>query len=381
MKKIFPSLFFLFIFLSSKAQTDSCHFRISLLTCSPGKELYSTFGHSALRVADSSRETDVIFNYGTFDFNDPDFYKKFIRGKLLYFVSVEEFTDFVNEYREQQRGIVEQALDLSCAEKQALLAALYENAKEANKYYKYDFTYDNCTTRLRDIVAKYCSDHLVTKNILPYKNVTFRNLIHGYLNKGGQYWSKLGIDILLGSPLDKKISNNEAMFLPDYLLKGLDSSTLSGKPLVAEKKVILEPTIQFSKNKWLSPFVIFSVLFLLLAVLSTLPVNRWFFIVFDFLLFFLAGALGILLLFMWLGTDHQACRYNFNLCWALPTHFIVAFFIAKRWKWLKYYFVATIIILLSLSVWGAWRQELNPALMPVMALLLLRSVSRIFKNE
>ena len=132
MKKIF-TLVINFIFLTCVfAQQDSnnrnCHFRISLLTCTPGSELYSTFGHSALRVLDSVASTDIIYNYGTFDFDDPNFYSKFTRGKLLYFVSLERFDSFVQQYQYEQRGITEQVFDLSCEEKQRLVHALQENA-------------------------------------------------------------------------------------------------------------------------------------------------------------------------------------------------------------------------------------------------------------
>ena len=139
MKKIFFSVFFFLICLFSKAQADSCNLRISLLTCTPGEELYSSFGHSALRVVDRANNFDIVFNYGTFDFDDPDFYTKFVRGKLLYFVSVTTFSDFMSQYEYEGRGVTEQILNLSCDEKQNLLAALNENAKEENKYYKYDF--------------------------------------------------------------------------------------------------------------------------------------------------------------------------------------------------------------------------------------------------
>ena len=234
MKKIVAVLFLACFFNGLKAQQDpSCNIQISLLTCSPGEELYSTFGHSALRVIDSSTNTDIIYNYGTFDFDDPAFYSKFTRGKLMYFVSVQKFESFFEEYQYYQRGITEQILDLSCSEKEKLVSALRENAKEENKYYKYDFIVDNCTTRLRDIVFKNADAPVITSDIRPNEKITFRKLIHKYLDSSYQYWSKLGIDMLLGRPVDKKLTNNEAMFLPDYLLKGFDSSTIGKKPVVS----------------------------------------------------------------------------------------------------------------------------------------------------
>ncbi len=393
MKKTLPAFFLICIFQNLFAQTDSdryreiCYLRISLLTCTPGQELYSTFGHSALRVINSTAGTDMIYNYGTFDFDDPSFYSKFVRGKLLYFVSIDKFENFLQEYIDEKRGITEQVLDLSCAEKDNLLAFLQENAKEENKYYKYDFVYDNCTTRLRDIVLKNVNASVITKDIRPKEEITFRNLIHEYLDKSYQYWSELGIDILLGSPVDKKIDNNEAMFLPDYLLKGFDSTTVSQEDLlnlhenlVSEKKQILKPTVQENKSSLLSPFIIFAILFIVIGVMGFFKNTSRFFSFFDFILFFLSGTLGILILFMWFGTDHPECKNNFSLAWALPFHFIIVFFIYTNRSWLRYYFlVNSILLLLLLVLWKWLPQEMNNALIPLVCLLILRSLMRYKK--
>ncbi|HVT86551.1 MAG TPA: DUF4105 domain-containing protein [Chitinophagaceae bacterium] len=384
MKKIIVAVFLFAICFSTKAQPDTateqrCNLSISLLTCSPGTELYSTFGHSALRVIDQSTNTDIVFNYGTFDFDDPHFYEKFIRGKLLYFVSVSSFNDFMLEYEYEGRGVIEQVLDLSCEEKQNLLAALNENAKEENKYYKYDFVYDNCTTRLRDMVFKESKEAPLTNDIRPEATTTFRNLIHAYLDKGKEYWSKLGIDILLGMPLDKKISNSEAMFLPDYLLKGFDSTTIGNKKLVSEKITLLDPVILPSKTVWFSPMVVFLIFLLIIAVLTFMKTTGNFFKYFDFILFSLTGTLGLLLLFMWFGTDHPTCKYNLNLLWAFPAHIVISFFINKKINWVKKYFFSNAILLVILLIFGWFVQGLNPALIPLMLVLLLRSLMR-YKN-
>jgi len=381
MKKAF-GLLFLFCFSNSLfSQTSpACHLRISLLTCSPGEELYSTFGHSALRVSDSVSGTDLIYNYGTFDFDDPSFYSKFVRGNLLYFVSVDKIENFLEEYETEKRGVMEQVLNLSCEEKEKLLASLQNNAKEENKYYKYDFIYDNCTTRLRDIVFKNAASPVYTQNILARKGVSFRNLIHEYLDKSYQYWSKLGIDLLLGSPLDKKISNSEAMFLPDYLLKAFDSTTILEKKLVSQKTEILKPILQENKSPLFSPFVVFTLLFVLIAISGFLKSTQNFLLIIDFILFFLTGALGILMLFMWLGTDHPECRNNFNLAWAFPLHFFFVFFIYKKRNWVRNYFLANSILLsLLLILWKWLPQEMNNALIPFIFLMLLRSLMRYKK--
>ena len=381
MKKVLAFILIFCVFKNLAAQTDSaCSVMISLLTCTPGEELYSTFGHSALRVRESETNTDVIYNYGTFDFDDPSFYSKFTRGKLLYFVSVDSFQNFLKEYEYEKRGITEQILNLSCSEKQKLVAALKENAKEENKYYQYDFIIDNCTTRLRDIVFKNANAQVVTKDVRPSNKITFRDLIHKYLDSSYQYWSELGIDILLGDPLDKKISNSEAMFLPDYLLKGFDSTTIDGSRLVSEKKEILAPVLPENKKPFLSPFLLFSILFLLIAALSLSKNTYRFLAVFDLILFFLSGALGILILFMWFGTDHPECKNNFNLAWAFPFHIVIIFFLYKKRNWVRRYFLFNSILLLVLLILWKWLpQEMNNALLPLVCLLLLRSFIR-YKN-
>jgi len=386
MKKIIAVLFLALFFNGLKAQQDSsCNIQISLLTCSPGEELYLTWGHSALRVIDSATNTDIIYNYGTFDFDDPAFYSKFTRGKLMYFVSVQKFESFFEEYQYYQRGIVEQVLDLSCSEKKKLVSALHENAKEENKYYKYDFIVDNCTTRLRDIVFKNADAPVITNDIRPNEKITFRQLINKYLDSTYQYWSKFGIDILLGKPVDQKLTNNEIMFLPDYLLEGFDSSAIGKKPVVSMKHEILKPALPERKSSLFTPLIVFIVLFLVIFVLGLLKNTGKFLSVFDFILFFLSGFLGVFILFMWFGTDHPECKDNFNLAWAMPFHFIIIFFLFRKWNpvitgWLKYYFfINSLLLLLLLIVWKWLPQEMNNALIPVVCLLLVRSFAQYKK--
>ena len=383
MKNIFTS-FLLFISIASFSQTDSlaqqgCPIRISLLTCTPGQELYSIFGHSAIRVVDSATNTDLVFNYGTFDFYDPDFYKKFIKGKLFYFVSVDSLQNFLLEYQYDKRGVIEQVLNLSCKEKQAMMSALFENAKEENKYYHYDFNYDNCTTRLRDMLEKATGKELKTKNILPHVKTTFRHLIHDYLNRGGQQWSKLGIDILLGSPLDKKITNREAMFLPDYLMMAFDSSSINHESLVAQKNILLISQEEKKAKPLFTPLLVFSILFLLIATVSIFAATsfRVFLKIFDFIFFFTLGLLGILLLFMWFGTNHAMCKNNFNLLWALPLHLPVALLIFNKKEWINNYFRFIFFYTLALLVaWFLLPQQLNLALLPIAGIILVRSFFR-----
>lgn len=355
---------------------QNCGIRVSLLTCTPGDELYSTFGHSALRVTDTVRNTDLVYNYGTFNFDEPGFYSKFIRGKLNYFISVDDFYSFQAEYQYENRGITEQVLDLTCAEKENLAEFLSWNMLPANRNYKYDFTFDNCTTRLADVAEK-VTDSTVDFHPILTEPTTFRNAIHEYLDRNHKSWSKLGIDILLGSPLDRDMTNRETMFLPDNLMKGFDSATIGNQPLVKEKEIILSKKyIPDEKNNLNNPLFIFSCLFVLIAFLSFS--NSAFLIrtlaSFDSLLFFLFGFTGILLLFMWFGTDHYMTKANYNLLWAWPTHIIAAFFIHTKRRWIRIYMLIYALFgLLLLGVWHFLPQEMNMALIPLTGILIFRS--------
>lgn len=375
MKKLF-FCFLLFTFHFSTFAQDSCNIQISLLTCTPGTELYSTFGHSALRVVDRNNNTDLVFNYGTFNYYDPDFYTKFIKGKLLYYVDTSSLDVFLYEYDFFKRGVTEQVINISCDEKQKFLAALLENIKIENREYHYDFNYDNCTTRLRDMLEKAAGKEIESKNILPKPGTTFRNLIHVYLDRGGQQWSKLGIDILLGNPMDKRVTNREAMFLPDYLLMAFDSSTLNGHPVVNEKKILLNYFDDYKTKTGITPFLVFGILFLLIAALSIFVFKRWnlFFKIFDFFFFIIIGLIGILILFMWFGTEHAMCKNNFNLLWALPTHLPIAFMLFSKKQWINNYFRFIFFYTIALLVaWFFLPQQFNTALLPVVGIILIRS--------
>lgn len=364
------------LFIFAKGQ-DSCSLRISLLTCAPGQELYSTFGHTAIRVQDRTAGTDYIFNYGTFEFGEgAGFYIKFVRGKLPYFLSVENFGEFMSEYKEESRSVLEQELLYSCTEKQHLYAALKENAQPQNSQYKYDFLFDNCTTRAKNIIARNSAQQVVYPNVLDKNKPTFRNLLHSYLDASHEYWSKLGIDLLLGARLDRKMTNEQAMFLPDYLLKGFDSAQAGGKRLMAPAQTILQMPSPLPKASIFTPFLVFLLLLVGVAVLSFVPTSgvRRFINVFDRILFFSLGLIGVLLLFMWFGTDHAVCRDNYNLLWAFPTHLIAAFFLRRDRRWMHYYLLFTIILLSLLLIgWIFLPQQLNIGWLPLVLLVLLRA--------
>lgn len=369
--------------LSTFSQQDSCRLRISLLTCGQGTELFSIWGHTGIRVTDSVRGTDYVFNYGTFDDTDPYFYLKFTRGIMVYSLSVETYKDFMAEYQFERRNVIEQTLDLSCAAKIKLYQSLQINATEQNRYYNYQFYADNCTSRARDMIRFHSGEDISFHSILPAKIPTYRQLIHLYLDSGHQPWSKLGIDILLGNHLDKEVTNISSMFLPDYLMTGLDSALVQNHPLVTTKKTILYyPDESGKKSVAFTPFVVFTVLFALMMMIEYGKRKGRFLNTFHFILFFLTGLLGLLILVLWLTRVDTVCRDNWNIAWALPTNLVFAFLIRKKSVWVQRYFLLVIAICIVLLGGWVWLpQPLNPALLPIIALLLFSSIRIIQKNR
>jgi hypothetical protein len=370
MKGFFAGLICLLILLQSKplnAQTDSvCRLRISVLTCSPGDDLYSLFGHNALRIIDSIKRTDIIYNWGTFDFYDPDFYLKFMRGKLLYFLEPNKLPDFLQEYQYEGRSVIEQVLDLSCEEKMEIKKAVDINMIGDNRFYKYDFLLDNCTTRIRDILQKNIKNINEPVPLVPVAT-TFRDMIHAYLDQGSQPWSKLGIDILLGSKIDRPVTNTEAMFLPDFLMKGIDSAKVNSNSTVITKQLILDARPRTQMQGIYKPLMIIGAICLALFLISLFrtPAVMTFIRFSDTLLVSVTGLIGLLILFMWFFTDHWSCDNNYNIVWALPTNFIAAFATWKRPPWIRKYFkVAVVLIALLLITWFWLPQEMNIAIAP-----------------
>ncbi len=381
LKRAVAILLCVFSSLSLFSQDDSCNLKISLLTCGPGEDLYSIWGHSAIRVKVANSGTDVIFNYGTFDFEDPDFYTKFTKGKLLYYVSVEDFERFMYSYQLENRSVIEQELRLTCEEKERLFNALRTNAREENKYYKYQFLFDNCSTRLRDIVVTNNDDSVSFKRILPVEAPTFRNMIHANLDHSKHYWSKFGIDLALASRIDRKVANAEAMFLPDYLMMGFDSSVSKDGSLVLNKKTILRHVqIGEGSDSGITP-IMATIAILLMGIILLFTRSQKIANVFDITYFLLLGLVGSFMLFMWFGTDHELCRDNYNLLWALPTHLIAVFYVQKNARFKKIYFGATAVLaLVVLLFWKVLPQELNIAFLPLILLAGIRSAYRALKK-
>lgn len=366
----------------AQAPKDSCTLEISLLTCAPGTDLYSLFGHTAIRVRDQRRGMDVVYNYGMFDDSDPLFYFHFTNGIMVYALGAETFGDFMSEYEYDHRGVTAQMLDLTCEQKENLYEALRQNTTEENRFYNYQFYADNCTTRAGKMIAAH-SQPLKIENILPTPPPTYRQMIHIYLDRQQQYWSEFGIDMLLGSNLDKKPNNEQAIyFLPDYLMNGFDHAYTRKGPLVIKKETLLQfPEIR-TGSVWFTPALLFGFLIVLsiLLALKRKGQAQKALQIFDIILFGLLGLLGLIMLYVWLFRVDEVCRNNINIFWAVPTHILAVFFMRKNPAWLQYYFLITALlssVLLAGFIW--WPQQMNAAVAVLLMLIIFRSVHQFLK--
>jgi len=339
------------------------HTQISLFTASPGPELYTIFGHNALRIQDTSQHVDVFFNYGTFDFNTPDFYMKFTRGHLKYMLSAEDYNSFMYVYVINGQWLKEQVLNFSPEQKQKVLDFIENNYLPENRFYRYDFYYDNCATRLRDIIYMACNNQLTYPDSI--KNKTFKSIrcqIDPYLSVFP--WTHMGIDIVMGLPADRICDISQEMFMPGLMMQNLAAASYNNAPLVSSTiEVLPEKREKNSVFFMLQPAFIFWLIFALsLAVFFRFPKALP---AFQKTWFTLWGLLGILIAFMWFFTDHQATKSNLNLFWALPTHLLIWLPVSKARTF--YFQFAMMLILLIIIGWilRFYPQGIHPAFLPV----------------
>lgn len=378
MKKTAWILFIILVTSNAFAQKLSEQATISVITCGPFQEaVYFAFGHSAFRVHDPKAGIDYAFNYGVFDFSKPNFALNFARGHNYYMLGVHDYQHFKNSYIEDNRYIHEQVLDLTQAQKQKVFDYLMWNALPENKYYPYDYFYNNCATKIRDVIVTALGDDIFFDGSYITTNYTIRQLTDIYLKQ--QPWGDLGIDLGLGLPMDKKASPYEYMFLPDYIESGFDHATIKkdsiSTSIVKEKRIIYESRNEETNAGFTHPIYAFGAVAMIAFGLSAWDFKRrklsiWF----DVVLFGTAGCMGVLLLLLWFFTDHKAAAVNFNLLWALPTHLIALVAFRKKPSWLKTYFLGVVIIQgLLLLTWWVLPQQLNTALIPIVIALLMRA--------
>ncbi len=363
------SFLFIFCFSYLHAQ-DSCRLRVSIITCGVGEDLYSCYGHSAVRIVDACAGTDVVYNYGTFNFGDPDFYTKFTRGKLAYYLNDETFEGFISTYVREGRGIIEQVLQLSQEDAGRMQLFLKNNLKEENKYYHYDFLLDNCSTRIRDIFSVLFASRFQFGHSMADDSCSFRTILDHY--EKNKHWERFGINLLLSHVVDQKMTNLQSMFLPDYLMKGIADATLDGKRIVQETVPVL-PQIVSIPSQINQPKIVMWALLLVVVFLSFNKKLKSFLLYVDVLFFLLLGLLGCFMLFMWFGTEHLVCSYNRNLFWAFPLHVVFAFMLPRGSEKVRLYArYASWLVILSM-VYGLFAiQPYIPEITPLLLLIILR---------
>ena len=346
--------------------------KISLLTFGPGTELYKVFGHSALRVQDHSQNLDLAFNYGTFDFNSNNFYWKFVRGDLKYWLSVTSYENMIEEYIENDQTIYEQDFNLTASEKQALFDRLHENFQLANRFYVYDFFLDNCATRIRDIVYQ---EGAQLKDTVFYQQMTFRDAIDPYL--APVPWIDFVIDILLGYPADFVMTPAQYMFLPEFLAVGFAATSINQTnpvPLIRDTQVLYQGKNTQLQARVFTPSLVFWLL--LIPALFFFWRERKYglnYKVWNDAIVALCLIFGVIMLFLWFGTRHGATKWNYNLLWANPFYILIwlPFFKKKnlRW-WISIVFIGFIFTAMISRAIGLL--DFHVALFPLWLILITR---------
>lgn len=358
----------------------SAHASASIITCGPGDDFYTTFGHSAIRICDTSVGVDMVYNYGTFNFGTPNFYWQFTRGMLDYHLSRSSFSNFMAVYEYEQRAVWEQPLNLNSQEVNNLYVLLETNYLPDYRYYRYDFFRDNCATRVRDMVAAACGKDTVRyPDSVASRHMSYRNYVHQATGPTLQWWT-LGIDLLLGLPTDHRCDVEEAMFYPIVMMQEYATASRNGSALTQQCRQLLEDT-RTPQHRSFPPLVVF---LLLLAGVSWLT---WWQLkegqattstrIVDRVLFTVAGLIGLFLLFMWFGTDHYCTAWNLNILWASPLLLLIAIRLGRSPRWALWLQEACFAVA---AVWVLCC-GLSLALLPIVIALALRVATSLKIRE
>ena len=388
---VFRSLIFLFFSLSvvtmqaqepKRVIPDSI--RISLLTCASGEEIYSLFGHTAIRYENYTRGIDAVFNYGIFNFNAPNFILRFALGETDYQLGVTDYERFAAEYYYLERDVWQQELNLTVQEKEKLVMLLEENYRPENRVYRYNFFYDNCATRPRDKIE----ESIAGKVIYPVEpqdgSRTFREIVHQYCK--GHPWARFGIDLCIGSEADRPITQRQMMFAPFYLMDAFAGAQITGdsiqRPLVTDSEQIVDATPEEDESFWIpTPLQSALLLFILTAAATIYGIRRrtglW---GVDLILFGTAGIAGCILAFLALFSEHPAVSSNFLLFVFHPGQLLFLPYIiycVRKGKKCWYLTLNLIILTLFIVLFPVIPQRFDFAVVPLALCLLIRSVSNL----
>ena len=384
-------LLFLSLFLTSNAQQIrlSPNAEISVLTMGPGKALYDSFGHSAIRIQDASMGIDVSYNYGVYDFSDPNFYAKFAKGQMRYVLDRRQTEGFLRNYIEDNRWVKEQILELTQGEKQQLFAFLENNLKPENRAYNYDFFYDNCATKIPQIIDNTIPELVIDSSFVEEPQ-TFRTLIQQ--NVHWNTWGSFGMDLGIGSVVDRTAPIYDHMFLPEYVFKALEKATRSDagnvRPIVKESISLFENEPEEPESDfWSSPLLVISLIAILMLFITYRDnKNNGRSRYFDAILHIFLGLVGVIFLLLWFATDHYTTAYNYNMLWAFPFNLLLAFQLGRKHpkRWVKGYMKFLLLMLTLMAMhWMIGVQVFPKAIIPfvialaVRYLFLLKTIDRV----
>lgn len=386
-------LFFFLIFFAISATSQEINFsdstEISLLTCSPGPEVYAKFGHSGVRVKDKLTGTDVVFNWGLFSFNTENFYLKFIAGETDYLLGAHRTDDFLMEYKERNSVVWEQVINFTKDERKRFIALLLTNYQPENRLYRYNFVFDNCATRPRDMILGSVDGHVVFNSGLGSK--TFRQAIEDYVTPFS--WLGLGIDIVFGVQADRPMPQLESMFLPEVLkFEAMNASIYNkyevARPLISENKTVITNTYNpENSSSFLSkPSHTFTVLLIIILLISIyeIALDKKYITIIDSVLLFTTGIGGIIITYLMLFSLHPLVKYNFNILWLNPLNFIAAFLIWFRrfriqmfaYQLFNFTLLVIALIAVALSI-----QTFNQSAFIIIAILLIRYSVWIYRTK
>lgn len=362
------------------ASADSV--RVSLLTCAPGSEIYALFGHSAIRYENPARNQDWVFNYGLFSFKDPNFVFRFVKGETDYQLGVIPYPYFEAEYAMRGSSVYQQELNLSEAEKVKLIQLLQENYQPANRVYRYNYFYDNCTTRARDKIEESIQGKVVypeNEGILSY-----RDILHEFT--AGSEWSEFGIDLCLGSEADKPIDGRKQMFAPFYMLAAAREAMIHREdtivPLVKKETRIVEAELEDEPAFPLSPMTCA----LLLLACTVLIVGRGVYkgrpcLAWNALMFFLQGLGGCIIAFLFFFSLHPTVGSNWLLFLFNPLPLLyLPVMVYRGIKGQKdpYHGYNAACLTFFIILMPFIPQEFNPTVLPLALILLFTSIGHLY---
>ncbi len=363
------ALIFFSININANELENKNRYKMSILSIGEGASLVDAFGHTAIRVKDEELKNDVVFNFGVYDFNSPNFYSNFVKGRPEYKLGVQNYYNLTQNYVRQKRYIVEHQLNLDQNSIKIIIDLLVEKLNDP--YYIYDYFRDNCTTRAADIVIDKTNNKFKDEKLEFEDIFSYRELIHGKINENS--WAALGIDLCLGAIIDKKIKTRETFFLPENLMNYLD--LYEGD--IIKRNIIYRPESAISYRENIpSPLLINLILSLIIVAVTIFNFkrNKWNKSL-DTLIFLISGSIGVLIIYLWFFSNHFAGAQNFNFLWAFPFNFALIFAIYKskipNWSigFIKLLIIMIIILFLH---WSTGVQKYNLTLLPIFVALLIR---------